>query len=108
MEYVRPAYEVVIRSPNGKEFTVKKLDGKTGNTEGLVTSLSLTESRNQLARRATIRMYNRYIDKHGYPSCFLSEAKFLSMQKAAARQKGRRCSADMCGTPIIAWEMACS
>ncbi|MGC2873792.1 hypothetical protein ACDL92_10955 [Ihubacter sp. mB4P-1] len=68
MEYVRPAYEVVIRSPNGKEFTVKKLDGKTGNTEGLVTSLSLTESRNQLARRATIRMYNRYIDKHGYPS----------------------------------------
>ena len=106
MEYVRPAYEVVIRSPNGKEFTVKKLDGKTGNTEGLVTSLSLTESRNQLARRATIRMYNRYMAIPA--SCFLSEAKFLSMQKAAARQKGRRCSADMCGTPIIAWEMACS
>lgn len=72
MKYERPVYEVVIKTPDGNQFTVKKLNVKTGETEGLVTSLSLTESRNQLAQKAVIRLYNRHIDKYGYPSQMFS------------------------------------
>ncbi|NCE99990.1 hypothetical protein [Emergencia sp. 1XD21-10] len=58
MNYEIPTYKVVVKSP----------DGKTFDTAGIITGLTLTESKSQLAQRATIRMFNRYISKHGYPS----------------------------------------
>lgn len=58
MNYEIPTYKVVVKSP----------DGKTFDAAGIITGLTLTESKSQLAQRATIRMFNRYISKHGYPS----------------------------------------
>ena len=54
MNYEIPTYKVVVKSP----------DGKTFDTAGIITGLTLTESKSQLAQRATIRMFNRYISKH--------------------------------------------
>ena len=76
MKYERPVYEVVIKTPDGNQFTVKKLNVKTGETEGLVTSL------------------------------FLSGAVFLFTRKAPERPRRPKCFAVMYGIRIIAWEMA--
>ena len=65
MLYYRPMYSVVVIPPKGKKYVVKAMSSSRGEATNLVTSLTLTESKGQLAQRATIKMFNRYIDGLG-------------------------------------------
>ena len=70
MLYYRPMYSVVVIPPKGKKYVVKAMSSSRGEATNLVTSLTLTESKGQLAQRATIKMFNRYIDGLGIPAIY--------------------------------------
>mgnify|MGYP000003615618 FL=1 len=90
MLYYRPMYSVVVIPPKGKKYVVKAMSSNRGEAANLVTSLTLTESKGQLAQRATIKMFNRYIDGLGYPSnLFPVKSRVFIYAKGAGVDKGK-------------------
>ena len=83
-------YSVVVIPPKGKKYVVKAMSSSRGEATNLVTSLTLTESKGQLAQRATIKMFNRYIDGLGYPSnLFPVKSRVFIYAKGAGVDKGK-------------------
>lgn len=66
--YIRPTYSVLIITPKGDKYRVKGMNDEVAKESNLITSMTLSETRSQLAQKAVIKMYNYHIPKHGYPS----------------------------------------
>ena len=89
MKYIRPMYSVAIYSTKGTKYIVKKMSTDKSVESNLVTSLSLTEPEGQLAQKATITMYNQYIEGHGYPSnIFPVRSRIFIYAKGVGKDKG--------------------
>lgn len=83
-------YSVVILPPKGKKYVVKAMSASRDEPANLVTSLTLTEPKGQLAQRATIKMFNRYIDGRGYPSnLFPVKSRVFIYAKGVGEDKGK-------------------
>ena len=90
MVYYRPMYSVVVIPPKGKKYVVKAMSASRGEAANLVTGLTLTEPKGQLAQRATIKMFNSKIDGHGYPSSlFPVKSRVFIYAKGAGVDKGK-------------------
>lgn len=70
MNYEKPMYSVLIITPKGTKYYVKKMG--TSLNSNLLTGLSLSEAKGQIAQKAVVRMFNRSMAGHGYPSSIFS------------------------------------